>query len=117
MSSELGLCRNRMADLKEKILKQGKRRRSLKEHRLYLEMIVKFLELCDNSTVHPSKQEVKIVDGTMKAKRILNDYLDNLYDKFMLESPNAEVSRSTFSDVVPLIFYRSLSRQGGHVCV
>lgn len=85
-----------MADLKEKILKQGKRRRSLKEHRLYLEMIVKFLERCDNSTVHPSKQEVKIVDGTMKAKRILNDYLDNLYDQFMLESPNAEVSRSTF---------------------
>lgn len=32
----------------------------------------------------------------MKAKRILNDYLDNVYDKFLLEPPNAKVSRSTF---------------------
>ena len=59
-------------------------------------MIVNFLEYCNNSTVHPNKQVVKIVDGTMKAKRIVNDYLDKLYDKFMLESPNAKVSRSTF---------------------
>lgn len=98
VSSELGLnvCRNRMAEVKDKILKQVKRKRSLKEHGLYQEMIVNFLERCDNSTVHPNKPEVKIVDGTMNAKRILNDYLDSLYNKFMLESPNAKVSRSTF---------------------
>ena len=96
VSSKLGLCRNRMAEINEKILKQGKRRRSLKEHGLYRESIVHFLERCDNSTVHPNKQGIKIVDGTMKAKRILNDYLDNVYDKFLLESPNAKVSRSTF---------------------
>jgi hypothetical protein len=85
-----------MAEVNEKILKQGKRRRSLKEHGLYRESIVHFLERCDNSTVHPNKQGIKIVDGTMKAKRILNDYLDNVYDKFLLESPDAKVSRSTF---------------------
>jgi hypothetical protein len=96
VSSELGLCRNRMAEVKEKILKQGKRRRSLKEHGLYRESIVHFLERCDNNTVHPNKQGINIVDGTMKAKRILNDYLDDVYDKFLIESPNAKVSRSTF---------------------
>lgn len=54
------------------------------------------MERCDNSTVHPNKQEVKYVDGSLKAKRVPTDFMDNLYEKFLLENADVKISRATF---------------------
>lgn len=95
-SNEFGINRRRLAGATDKILKISRKKRSLKEQGRYKDMVINFMERCDNTVVHPNKQEVKYVDGSLKAKRVLTDYIDNLYDKFRAENPEVKISRATF---------------------
>jgi hypothetical protein len=58
--------------------------------------VISFLEREDNSTIMPGIKDVVKVDGEIKQKHILNDYLHNLHMKFCLEHPDINMSRSTF---------------------
>ena len=95
-AKELNLNRKRLADVTDKILKISRKKRSLKEQGKHKQQVIDFMERCDNSTVHPNKQEVKYVDGSLKAKRVQTDFMDNLYEKFLLENADVKISRATF---------------------
>jgi hypothetical protein len=61
------------------------------------ETVVTYLEREDNCTIMPGKKDV--IDG--KQKRILNDYLYNLHQKFLVERPDVKMSLSTFQSLRP----------------
>ncbi|CAC5390838.1 unnamed protein product [Mytilus coruscus] len=109
-AEETGLTRNTLAGMaKLKIKEKYQRKRSLKEQEKYQIAIMEFLERSDNSTTMPNKKDVKKVNDQQKPKRILNDYIDNLYDKFRLENQTFKVSRATFyrcrpSNIMPVSF-------------
>lgn len=65
--------------------------------------VVAFLER-DNSTVLPSKRDEKKVGKEKKQKRILNYYLNNLYQKFRVENIGAKISLSVFTRFRPASF-------------
>ena len=61
------------------------------------EKVQAFLEREDNCVTMPGKKDQK----DKQQKRILTDYLHNLYSKFRLENPETKISRSTFSKMRP----------------
>ena len=61
-----------------------------------------FLEREDNSTVLPGKRDVKIHKKIVMQKRILNDYLHNLHQKFLMEFPDLKISLSSFCRLRPI---------------
>lgn len=80
-----------------------------KEAGKYKEKIQEFFERSDNSTTLPNKIYLKSKDDKEVPKRILNDYIDNLFEKFSLENPTIKVSRATFyrcrpEQVLPVAF-------------
>ncbi|KAK6186926.1 hypothetical protein SNE40_006182 [Patella caerulea] len=60
-----------------------------------------FMEREDISRMMPGKNDVINSDGTKYQKRILNDYLSNLYEKFKADHPYVEISFSTFCKFRP----------------
>ena len=63
--------------------------------------VVAFFERDDNSTILPGKRDEKKVGKEKKQKRILNDYLNNLYQKFRVENIGAKISLSVFTRFRP----------------
>ncbi len=63
----------------------------------------KFFERDDNSRMIPGKKDAKKIEkGRLKIqKRILNDYLSNLYEKFTAEYPEDALSFSSFCRMRP----------------
>ena len=63
-----------------------------------LEDVTLFLEREDNSTVIVGKRKRDIVEINKEEhqKRILNDYMHNLHQKFLLENPEKKISQSSF---------------------
>jgi len=66
--------------------------RTLREQ--YAQQVVDCMERKDNSTTLPGKRDTKRTEDGTKQKRILSDYLNNMYDKFRLENP--KISKTTF---------------------
>jgi len=62
----------------------------------YAQQVVDCMERKDNSTTLPGKRDTKRTEDGTKQKRILSDYLNNMYDKFRLENPSIEISKTTF---------------------
>ena len=89
LSKELGIGRQKLAKLRHKRVVK-----SMKEK--YGNKVTEFLEREDNCTVLPGKNDTKKTDNEVKQKRVLNDYLHNLHEKFLLENPTAKISRSEF---------------------
>lgn len=97
VSRESDLNRHRMAQMKTKLTRDKKRQRLVDQQERMKSCIEEFLSRDDNSRVVPDKNEVKKQnDGSMKPKRTLSDYLDNLHQKFCMENPRIKVSRATF---------------------
>ena len=65
--------------------------------------VLEFFGRDDNSRMMPGKKDDKIIEkGTPKIqKRILNDYLSNLYDKFVAEYPEDRLSFASFCRMRP----------------
>lgn len=108
-AKETGLDRNYLSKLTNKVIKENKRMRMSKEAGRYKEKIQEFYERSDNSTTLPNKKDVKTKGNTEVFKKILNDYIDNLFEKFLLENPSIKVSRATFfrcrpEHVLPVAF-------------
>lgn len=93
---EMKLNRNYLAKLTSKMVQETKRKRRATERQLHKHQIEEFFGRCDNSTTMPNKKDVKTCDGITVSKKVLNDYMDNLYDKFTLENPMIKISRATF---------------------
>jgi hypothetical protein len=76
------------------------RRSSVQEKRMLMKVRVEtFLEREDNSTTMPGKNDT--IGREKVQKRVLNDYLHNLYAKFMLENPGTKISKSKFCQMRP----------------
>ena len=64
--------------------------------------IIEFLERVDNSRMMPGKKDFKTVRGQeglgkeKKQKRILNDYMKNLHEKYLAEFPERKTSLAMF---------------------
>ena len=55
-----------------------------------------------NSRAQPGKADAKKVEtGEKMQTRVLTDYIKNLYDKYMSENPDADISMSTFQRLRP----------------
>ena len=64
--------------------------------------IVDFFMRDDNSRSQPGKADVKKTEtGEKKQTRVLTDYIKNLYEKYISEKPEANISRSTFQRLRP----------------
>ena len=60
--------------------------------------VIDFFKSDDNSRMMPGKKDAKRIekDSPRLQKRILNDYLSNLYEKFTTEHPEHPLSFSSF---------------------
>ena len=68
--------------------------------------IIEFLERDGNSRMMPGKRtsrlhEEKKVQEKKKQKRILNDYMKNLYEKYLAEFPERKISLAMFCHFRP----------------
>ena len=65
--------------------------------------VLEFFGRDDNSRMMPGKKDAKIIEkGTPKIqKRILNDYLSNLYDKSVAQYPEDRLSFASFCRMCP----------------
>ena len=62
----------------------------------YAQQVVDLIEREDNGTTLPGKRDTQRTENGTKQKRILSDYLHNIYDKFRLETTSIEISKTTF---------------------
>jgi len=95
ISKELGISRKKMS-----LLDTYKNSLSIKQK--YGEKVRQFLEREDNSTLLPGKRDAKMKNSQATQKRVLNDYLHNLHQKFLLEFPETKLSRSSFCKLRPV---------------
>ena len=58
----------------------------------------------DVSTALPGKRDAKKVGKNLLQRRVLNDYLSNLYNKFIAENPSTKLSFSKFASIQPSHF-------------
>lgn len=87
---------------KSKSCVMKKRTRLLQLHEAKKEMVKAFLERDDNSRMMPGKNDAKRRETGVKVqKRILCDYLYNLFDEFEAENPDERMSRATFCRLRP----------------
>ena len=101
LNRKTGLSRRSLAKTACKSFEARKEQR--KRARLHYEdAVLAFLERDDNSRVLPGKNDKKrMEDGQTKQKRVLTDYLSNLYDKFTSENPTAKISQTSFQRLRP----------------
>lgn len=64
-------------------------------------LVVDFLSQDENSTCLPGKNDFKSTDEGKVQKRVLNDYMSNLYPKFRSSNPHINVSQATFCRLRP----------------
>ena len=101
LSKTTGIDRRHLSKTKGKTLESRKscRRRSVL---WYQDAVIAFMERDDNSRNLPGKSDkVKLDNGDTAQKRVLTDYLGNLYSKFIAENPNAKLSQTSFQRIRP----------------
>lgn len=64
-------------------------------------LVEEFLSRDENSRLNPGKKDFVTVNGEKVQSRLLNDYLDVMYDRFKAEYPDEKISRSTFYALRP----------------
>ena len=94
LSKELGIGREKLKKIRQKRLNKSSKEK-------YGDMVTAFLEREDNSTVLPGKNDTKKTGTEVKQKHVLNDYLHNLHEKFLLENATVKLSRSEFCKLRP----------------
>ena len=94
LSKELGIGREKLKKIRQKRLNKSSKEK-------YGDIVTTFLEREDNSTVLPGKNDTKKTGSEVKQNHVLNDYLHNLHEKFLLENPTIKLSRSEFCKLRP----------------
>ncbi|CAC5394558.1 unnamed protein product [Mytilus coruscus] len=96
LSYDIKVNRKQLMKIKSKREKE-KKKTSMKAAREDLRSkVIAFLERDDNSTCLPGKRDNKKDGKEKKQKRVLNDYLDNLHQKFLSENILTKFSVSVF---------------------
>lgn len=101
LSKRTGMGRNALAKVTSKsmCIKSLQRTREVSLHR---KKVVKFFERDDNSRNMPGKGDyVKPHNGQKTQKRVLTDYLSNLYAKFVSENEGIKLSFASFCRIRP----------------
>lgn len=101
LSKKTGLARGTLARCNSKNLEaqKMKRRRNIEAYR---DEVISFFERDDNSRCMPGKADkVKVGKENIRQKRVLTDYLANLYQKFISEHPNVKLSLTSFKRIRP----------------
>ena len=99
--SSLGISKRNAYKRREKVLAQETKKRLAKMRETQRAIAVQFFEADDNSTCLPGKKDFIIVDRKKIQKRILNDYMKNLYQKFLAMNPNLAISWGRFCQYRP----------------
>ena len=86
---------------RKKVTNINVRRPSAKLRKIHGEAVKDFLEREDNSIIQPGKRDSKTVEKEVHQKHVLNDYMHNLWEKFLLENPSIKLSRSQFCKLRP----------------
>ena len=99
LSESTKLNRNMISKvIREGVTKVKERKRTQTK---YKESVIAFFEREDNCRVNPGKKDaIKCDEGKVQTK-ILTDYLDNLYRKYISENPEATLSLATFKRIRP----------------
>ena len=69
---------------------------------IYNKKVQSFYERDEVSRVMPGKNDYVAVDGKKVQKRIMNDYLKNIYERFSAEYPTITISFSLFCSMRPV---------------
>ena len=88
-------------------LNKGENRKKFERSRIKKavnRMYIDFISRDDNSRMEPGKKDFVKVDGRKEQRRILTDYMGNLYLKFLFEHPTVSISRSLFCEMRPKNF-------------
>lgn len=94
LSCQMGIDRRKVVTMSSQ-----RKNRTIKQK--YGQLVITFLEREDNCTILPGKRDTKTVEKVVHQKRVLNDYLHNLYDKFKVENPNVKISKTQFCRLRP----------------
>lgn len=94
LSRSLGVNRKKVNDL-------SKERKGKAMSEQVKGVVIEFLEREDNSTTLPGKKDTKTTNKETKQKHVLSDYVMNLYEKFKLENPEIQMSRTVFYKLRP----------------
>ena len=97
MSRNIKINRKQLLKIRSKNQKERLKTQLKAAREELISQVVAFLER-DNRTVLPGKRdEKKVRKEKKKQKRILKDYLNNLYQKFRVENIGAKISLSVFT--------------------
>lgn len=112
-----GLNRNKLSKLatkKETVFQKISRKREISKNK---DKVPEFLKRDDNSRNMPGKGDFVKTDNKKEQKRILVDYLGNLYQKFMSENNDVKLSFTSFSRIRPrYIMLTSFIRRDTCLC-
>ena len=100
LSENLGFSRRTLTKVNTKWESRIRDRRNRLQQK-FSEEVREFYERDDNSRAQPGKADYTSKDGTKTQKRVLTDYLKNLYEKFKSEHISIHISLSTFSRMRP----------------
>ena len=79
-------------------------RKERKKNEEIIHSVQEFFYRDDVSTALPGKRDAKKVGKNLLQRRVLNDYLSNLYNKFIAENPSTKLSFSKFARMCPSHF-------------
>ena len=101
LKSRLAISQRSAYKPNEKALAQQKKQRLADTRRRQRDLVVQFFEADDNSTCLPGKKDYIKVNGEKIQRRILNDYVKNLYVKFSATHTNLAISWGRFCQYRP----------------
>ena len=79
-------------------------RKERKKNEEIIHSVQEFFYRDDVLTALPGKRDAKKLGKNLLQRRVLNDYLSNLYNKFIAENPSTKLSFSKFASIQPSHF-------------
>jgi hypothetical protein len=96
LSKALSINRKRLINSLSKRFRKPRQRRLFAMRNLLREKVESFLERDDISRCMPGKNDSIKVGNEKRQTRILNDYLRNVHEKFIIENKDTKISCSSF---------------------
>ena len=101
LSNALSINRKRLINSLSKRIRKPRQSRLLAMRNLLREQVESFLERDDISRCMPGKNDSIKVGNEKRQTRILNHYLRNVYEKFIIENKDTKISFSSFCKLRP----------------
>lgn len=98
LSKALSINRKRLIKSLSKRIRKPRQRRLLAMRNLLREKVESFLERDDISRCMPGKHDSIKVGNEKRQTRILNDYIRNVHEKFIIENKDTNISFSNMAN-------------------